>query len=198
MKKSYDLEDRFRSLNQIPRSEMQKRKTLETILNSNRQKPFSSFFHNLSGVLLTIALSSGFAFILYEEILIPTMNESSSRSANQAAEDGKVESTYLTRSYSNEYYSLHSNLERKGIIFKKNNAWLKAVESSLRSMVPAETLPSGQADYDLLVVVDNREAIKCKVWLEDNDLYVKKINSGDYFQLTGKEASNIIDQLKGF
>ncbi|WP_210366248.1 hypothetical protein [Bacillus sp. REN3] len=202
MKKSFELEEGFRSLNHIPRSQVQKRKTFENIMNSRPEKQYSRIFGNLAGIFLAISLFSSFSSLLYIQITAPA-DEGHSDMAIFGNGTGKAVKTYFTKSYSNEYFSLHSNLKRKGIFIKENEAWLETIDSALAGMVPVHSTPSGYAGYDLLVILDGRDAIKCKIWLTEKEVYLKKLKEDNYYKIEGKDAESIIKimeyvQQKGF
>ncbi len=75
MRKSFELEDGFRHLNKIPRSEIQKRKTYNTIIQTpSTDRHIFSMVKNWTGGFLTLVLILACTAFLFNEIKAPAQD----------------------------------------------------------------------------------------------------------------------------
>ena len=196
MKKSSELEGSFRNLNQIPRSQIQKRKTFENILEARSRKPFLGINSNWAGLLLTISMLLIVSAFLYNQVITPAISGQAFMVADERIGQGEIVRTYLTKSDSDHYFDLQSNLTRKSVVMHDKGAWMNTISVALNGMKRTEQVPSGKALYDLLVIFDGREAFKCKLWITENEIYIKKMKEKHYYKLDSHTASRIINTLE--
>ncbi|HAQ07827.1 MAG TPA: hypothetical protein DCR24_10000 [Bacillus bacterium] len=196
MKKSYELEDSFKNLNHIPRSQIQKRKTYENIVEARSHKAFQGINGNWAGFLLTISMVLIVSGFLYNQIFTPAISDQAIMSTDERIGQDDVIRTYLTKSDSDHYFELQSNLTRKGIVMQEGETWKVTVSKALNGMKLSDQVPLGKASYDLLVILDGRNAVKCKLWVIDNEVYLKKIKEEQYYKLDTLTASHITKTIE--
>lgn len=196
MKKSFELEDSFTSLNHIPRSQIQKRKTYNHILRSAEPKrQFRLLFGNWAGIFLTIIMllvGSGF---LYTQIVNPALSKQASNKPADHFAAGKVVMTYLTKSDSEYYFNLKTNVTRPGITILDEEAWMKNINEALNGMAAEEQAPSGEALYDFLVIFEGREPAEFKLWVNENYVYLKHFENGKVYKIDSGQAKLIINTI---
>jgi hypothetical protein len=197
LKKSFELEDTFRSLNHIPRSQFSKRKTYHAIIQQNKPpSPYRALAHNWSGLLLTFAMLIFCISFLYTQIVSPAGSHQSSVKPADSITAGDVIMTYVSRSDSDHYFSLKtSNLTMPGILGFKDQEWMETLNKALIGMEETSVKLSGKAAFDLLVIFEGREPAKLKLWVSGNDLYVKQFNSSIIFKIKSVQAQKMINTL---
>lgn len=199
MKRSFELEDSFRSLNHIPRSQTQKKKTFNLIIQQGKPSPsYRTIFSNWAGLILTLSMLIVCTGFLYIQIATPLNSQHSSIKTADHFAAGEVERTYLGRASSDYYFSLKtSNLTMPGILSMDDKQWLKTINKALVNMEQTDVKPAGNAAYDLLVISDGREPAQLKLWFIDDNIFIKQFNSEEIYKLPALQAQEIKDTLIG-
>lgn len=197
MKKSFELEDSFRSLNHIPRSEIQKRKTYNNILETGRPKKQSpDFFRSWAGTLLTITMLLVSSSFLYIQIINPANSQQSSVKPVDHFAAGKVVRTYLTESDSDHYFTLQSNLTRPGVTILDDEIWMGNINEALTGMTAVPKAPSGKVLYDFLIIFEGREPAECKIWISEREVYIKELRDEQVYKVDPRQAGMIIKTVE--
>lgn len=199
MKRSFELEDSFRSLNHIPRSQTQKKKTFHLIIQQSKPSPsYRTIISNWAGLILTLGMLIVCSGFLYIQIASPLKSHHSSIKPADHFSAGEVERTYLGRASSNYYYSLKtSNLTMPGILSMDDKRWLKTINKALVNMEQTDIKPAGNAAYDLLVISDGREPAQLKLWITEDNIFIKQFNSKEVYRLPSLQAKEIKETLIG-
>jgi hypothetical protein len=197
LKKSFELEDSFKSLNHIPRSQIQKRKTFNNIVQNGRpKKQFHEFLMNWTSVLLTVTMLMITTGFLYTQIINPiAIQQSAVKPADQFT-GGTVVRTYLTKSSSAHYFTLQNNLTRPGITILDNKIWMATINDALIGMAAVTNPPTGKTIYDFLVLFEGREPAECKLWINESEVYIKQLNNGQVYKVDSKDADMIIKKVE--
>jgi hypothetical protein len=197
LKKSFELEDSFKSLNHIPRSEIQKRKTFHNIIQNGRpKKNFHEFLVNWTSVLLTVTMlliSSGF---LYTQIINPVNIQQSAVEPADHFTGGTVVRTYLTKSKSENYFTLQNNLTRPGITILEDKIWMSAINDTLIGMAAVTNPPKGKVLYDFLVLFEGREPAECKLWIYESEVYIMQLENEQVYKVDSQDADLIIKTVE--
>ena len=197
MKKSFELEDSFRSLNHIPRSDIQKRKTYNNIVETGRPKKQSQdFFRSWAGSILTITMLLVSAAFLYIQIINPANSQQSSVKPADHFAAGKVVRTYLNKSDSDHYFTLQSNPTRPGVTILDDEIWMGNINEALTGMTAVPKAPSGKNLYDFLIIFEGREPAKCKLWINERELYIKELKGEQVFKVDAGPAGMIIKTVE--
>ncbi|WP_226644345.1 hypothetical protein [Mesobacillus subterraneus] len=195
MKKSFELEDHFKSLNQIPRSEIQKRKTYNTILQSGRKQRPNQSFANWTGNLLTIVMILVCGAYLLTEIQAPAQDGSAAFHSSEIVAESEVVITYLTKSDSADHFNLHSNLTRKGILIVDEPGWLEIMKSTVNGQNNVKDAPEMKSAYDLLLIYEGKKPDKCKVWINKNQVYIKRLKENKVYKVEESQAAKVIAMI---
>ncbi|MEH7442919.1 hypothetical protein V7201_11495 [Bacillus sp. JJ1122] len=196
MKKSFELEDSFRSLNHIPRSDTQKRKTYNDILDTGRPKKESPhFFRSWTGSILTITMLLISSTFLYMQIITPSISQQSSVKPADHFAAGKVVRTYLNKS-DPHYFTLQTNLTRPGITILDDEVWMGNINEALIRMTAVPNAPTGKNIYDFLIVFEGREPAECKLWVNERQVYIKELKSEQVFKIESGQARMIIKTIE--
>lgn len=196
MKKSFELEDSFRSLNHIPRSDTQKRKTYNNILDTGRPKKESQeFFRSWAGSILTITMLLISSTFMYMQIISPANSQQSSVKPADHFAGGKVVRTYLNKS-DPHYFTLKTNLTRPGITILDDKNWMGNINEALTRMTAVANAPTGKIIYDFLIVFEGREPAECKLWINEGEVYIKELNSEQVFKIDTGQAGMMIKTME--
>jgi hypothetical protein len=197
LKKSFELEDSFRSLDRIPRSQTQKRKTYNYIIqHSKAPSSYRSLFRNWTGLLMTFAMLIVCSGFLYIQIVSPANSQHSSIKPADYFAAGEVVRTYIGRANSEHYFSLKtSDLTMPGILSTDDKEWLNTINKALIGMEATTQNPPGKPAYDLLVIYDGREPAELKLWITGNEIYMKQIDSEEVFKIQAVQSQKIIETL---
>jgi hypothetical protein len=197
LKKSFELEDSFRSLNHIPRSQTQKRKTYNYIVQTSKpKKQFNNLFGNWTGVFLTFAMVLFCSAFLYSQIIDPVHSQQSTMKPAEQGAAGKVIQTYLAKSDADHYFSLNSNLTRKGVVIIEDPSWRKTINEALKSRIAVAQVPVENKAFDLLIVFEGSKSVKCKLTISGNDVFIKQYNDENFYKIPTKHASLIINAIE--
>jgi hypothetical protein len=197
LKKSFELEDSFRSLNHIPRSDFQKRNTFNNILDNGRTKKKSQeFFRSWAGSILTITMLLISSSFLYSQIINPANSQQSSVKPGDYFAAGKVVRTYLKKSDSDHYFTLQTNLTRPGITIMDDEIWMGTINEALNRMTAEPNAPTGKNIYDFLIVFEGREPAECKLWIYEREVYIKQLKSEQVFKIETGQAGMIIKTVE--
>ncbi|RSD28270.1 hypothetical protein [Mesobacillus subterraneus] len=200
MKKSFELEDSFRSLNHIPRSEIQKRKTYNTILQASKNpKRYRYIFSHWTGVFLTFAMILACTAFLLVQVLNPAYGEQTAAKPAELLTASDIVVTYMTKSVSGDIFSLQSNLTRKGVSIIDDPVWMKTMNDAVNSRKAETNAPVMGDSYDLLLFYDNRKPDKCKLWVHNGEVYLKRIKETKVYKIdSGKSVfvTNLIDKIE--
>jgi hypothetical protein len=195
LKKSFELEDHFRSLSQIPRSEIQKRKTYNTILQSGRKQMPNKCFANWTGSLLTLVMILVCGAYLLTEIQAPARNGLAALHSAEIAAESKVVITYLTKSDSADHFNLHSNLTRKGISIIDEPGWLEIMNATVNGSNNVKNAPEMEGAYDLLLIYEGKKPDKCKVWISKGHVYIKRMKENKVFKVEENQSAKVIAMI---
>lgn len=197
MRKSFELEDSFRSLNHLPRSQTQKRKTYNHIMQTSKpKKQFNNLFGNWTGVILTFAMVLICSAFLYTQISNPVHSEQSAlKPADQVAADEVVQ-TYLAKADSEHYFSLNSNLTRKGVVIIEDPAWRKTIKEALKSRAAVAQVPATEKAFDILIVFEGSKSAKYKLSISGDEVFIKQFNDEKNYRIATNQASLIINAIK--
>ncbi|WP_423409809.1 hypothetical protein AABM38_07390 [Heyndrickxia sp. MSNUG] len=196
MKKSFELEDSFRSLNHIPRSDTQKRKTYHNILDNGRpKKEFQQFFRSWTVSILTFTMLLISSAFLYMQIITPSNSQQSSMKPADHFAAGKVVRTYLNKS-DPDYFTLQTNLTRPGITILDDENWMGNINKALTRMTAQPNAPTGKKIYDFLIVFEGREPAECKLWVNERQVYLKELKSEQVFKIETGQAGVIIKTIE--
>ncbi|MBT2695180.1 hypothetical protein [Bacillus sp. ISL-55] len=197
MKKSFELEDSFRRLSQIPRSEIQKRKTYNTIIQTGRpDRPIGYIARNWTGSLLTIVMILVCAAYLLTEIKSPSREGLAALSPVELFASSEIVITYLTKSDSPEQFNLHSNLTRKGISIIDEPGWLEIMNGTVNGQNIVKDAPEAQRAYDLLLIYDGKKPDKCKLWISKNNVYIKRIKEQKVYKVDESKAALVVAMIE--
>ncbi|MBT2683653.1 hypothetical protein [Bacillus sp. ISL-37] len=193
MKKSFELEDSFRSLSQIPRSEIQKRKTYNSIVQTGRpDRPIGYIARNWTGSLLTIVMILVCAAYLLTEIESPSQEGLAALNPAELFASSEIVITYLTKSDSPEQFNLHSNLTRKGISIIDDPGWLEIMNRSVNGRNIVKDAPEMERAYDLLLIYEGKKPDKCKVWISKNNVYIKRMKEQNVYKVEESKAAQVV------
>jgi hypothetical protein len=195
LKKSFELEDAFRSLNQIPRSEIQKRKTYNTILQSGRKQMPNQCLANWTGSLLTVVMILVCGVYLLTEIQAPARNGLAALHSAEIAAESEVVITYLTKSDSADHFNLHSNLTRKGISIIDEPGWLEIMNTTVNGRTPVKNPPEMEEAYDLLLIYEGKKPDKCKVWISKDHVYIKRMKENKVYKVEDSQSDKVIAMI---
>lgn len=195
MKKSFELEKSFKSLNHIPRSQAQKQKTYQNILMNGSYKSNCRENGGWTGMLLTVAMFLLVSAFLYHEIKAPEKIQQAAVKAVDHVAPSEVIGTYMARSDSDHYFSLQSNITRKGVLMQEEKVWRDTIRKALSGMERVPYAQDGQASYDLLIIFNAREAAKYKLWISGEELYLKDVKANQFYKVGAEQAVQIIETI---
>jgi hypothetical protein len=197
LKKSFELEDSFRSLNHIPRSQTQKRKTYIHIMQTSKpKKQFNNLFGNWTGVFLTFVMVLFCSAFLYSQIINPVHSQQSAMKPAELVAAGEVVLTYLAKSDSDHYFSLNSNLTRKGVVIIEDPAWRKTIQEALNSRTVVSQVPAAEKEFDLLIVFEGSKSAKYKLSISGDEVFIKQFSDKEIYKISANQASLIINSIK--
>jgi hypothetical protein len=197
LKKSFELEDSFRSLSQIPRSEIQKRKTYNTIVQTGRpESPTRYIARNWTGMLLTIAMVLVCSAYLLTEIKTPSQKGLAALNPTEILASSEIVITYLTKSDSAEQFNLHSNLTRKGVSIIDEPGWLEVMNGTVNGRNVVKNAPEMENTYDLLLIYEARKPDQCKLWIIDENVYVKRTKEQKVYKVEANKAAMVITMIE--
>ena len=195
MKKSFELEDHFRNLSQIPRSEIQKRKTYNTILQSGRKQGSNQCFVNWTGSILTFVMIVVCGAYLLTEIQAPAQNGLAALHTTEIAAESEVVITYLTKSDSADHFNLHSNLTRKGISIIDEPGWLEIMNATVNERSNVKNAPEMEGAFDLLLIYEGKKPDKCKLWISKDHVYIKRMKENKVYKVEDRQAAKVIAMI---
>ncbi len=195
MKKSFELEDTFRNLNHIPRSEIQKRKTYNAITQTSRPNTdLNVIFTQCTGFFLTLAM------VLVSAVFLFTQMQDSVQGQLKQPEEflyaSEVVVTYVTKSVSDDSFGLESNVTRKGVAIVENPAWMKTVSMAVNSKKTEVNAPAMKDAFDVLLVYNNKKPDKCKLWISKNEVYIQPMKDRSVYKIESSEAGFIIRMIE--
>ena len=197
MKKSFELEDSFRSLSQIPRSEIQKRKTYNTIVKTGRpDRPIGYIARNWTGSLLTIVMILVCAAYLLTEIKSPSQAGLAALNPAELFASSEIVITYLTKSDSAEHFNLHSNLTRKGVAIIDEPNWRGIMNRTVNGRNNVKNAPEMEGAYDLLLIYEGRKPDKCKLWINEENVYIKRVKEQRVYKVEASKAAKVIAMIE--
>ncbi|WP_102261959.1 hypothetical protein [Mesobacillus jeotgali] len=197
MKKSFELEDSFRGLSQIPRSEIQKRKTYKTIIQTVRpDMPIGYIARNWTGRLLTIVMILVCAAFLLTEINSPSQEGVAALNPAELFASSEIVITYLTKSDSPEQFNLHSNLTRKGVSIIDEQGWLEIVNNTVNGRNTVKNAPEMENAFDLLLIYEGRKPDQCKLWVNEENVYIKRVKDQRVYKVEANKADKVIAMIQ--
>ncbi|MBT2637407.1 hypothetical protein [Bacillus sp. ISL-39] len=197
MKKSFELEDSFKNLSHIPRSEIQKRKTYNTIVRTGRPEgPAHYIARNWTGSLLTFVMILVCAAYLLAEIKTPAQEGAAALNTSEIFAASEIVITYLTRSDSNDHFNLHANLTRKGVSIIDEASWLATMNETINGGNTVKDAPVMEGGYDLLLIYDGRKPDKCKLWISEGNVYIQRIKEQRVYKVEASKAVKVISMIE--
>jgi hypothetical protein len=197
LKKSFELEDSFSNLSKIPRSEIQKRKTYNAIIQAGRQeRPFQYIARNWTGNLLTFVMILVCSVYLIGEIKSPAQEGLAALEPAEIFAGSEIVITYLTKSDSAEHFNLHSNLTRKGVSIIEEPGWLGILNQTVNGQNQAKNVPEMEGEYDLLLIYDGRKPDKCKLWIKDENVFIKRVKEQRVYKVEKSKAARVINMIE--
>ncbi len=197
MRKSFELEDSFSNLNKIPRSEIQKRKTYNTILQTGKpERQLHSKIKNWTGSFLTFVMILSCAAFLFTEVQTPAQDVQSAFKPAQILAASVPVISYLTKSDSADMFNLHSNLTRKGVTIVDDSFWMETLNKTVNGNSSVEQPPSFDQAYDILLIYENRKPDKCKLWIADDTVYIKRIKEQRVFKIEINNSEKVIAMIR--
>lgn len=197
MKKSFELEDSFRNLNQIPRSELQKRKTFNTIIQTGRTERSAHFIaRNWTGNLLTMVMVLVCAAYLIAEIKSLSPEQTTAHNTSEIISPGEIVITYLTKSDSDNHFNLQSNLTRKGVSIIDEPVWLATMNRTINGRNIVKKAQDPEGTYDILLIYEGRKPDKCKLWISENNVYIKRVREKRVYQVEAHKAAKVIAMIE--
>ncbi|GAE47985.1 hypothetical protein JCM21738_5034 [Mesobacillus boroniphilus JCM 21738] len=104
--------------------------------------------------------------------------------------------TYLTRSDSAEQFNLHSNLTRKGVSIIDEPGWLEIVNKTVNGRTNVKNAPKMENAFDLLLIYEGRKPDKCKLWVNDENVYIKRVKEQRVYKVETSKAVRINDMIE--
>ncbi|MBS8263193.1 hypothetical protein DYI25_01930 [Mesobacillus boroniphilus] len=197
MKKSFELEGSFRRLSQIPRSEIQKRKTYNSIIQTGRpERPIRYILRNWTGSLLTFVMILVCAAYLLTVIKSPSHEGLAALNPSEVFAESEIVITYFTKSDSADHFNLHSNLTRKGISIIDEPSWLGIMNKTVNGLNNVKNAPEMEGAYDLLLIYEGRKPDKCKLWVNDNNVYIKRLKEQRVYKVEASKAAKVIAMIE--
>lgn len=197
MKKSFELEDSFKSLSQIPRSEIQKRKTYNSIVQTGRpDRPIGYIARNWTGSLLTIVMILVCAAYLLTEIKSPSQEGLAALNPAELFPSSEIVITYLTKSDSAEQFNLHSNLTRKGVSIIDEPGWLEIMNRTVNGRNTVKNVPEMENAFDLLLIYEGRKPDQCKLWINEENVYIKRVKEQRVYKVEASKAAKVIAMIE--
>lgn len=197
MKKSFELEDSFRSLSHIPRSEIQKRKTYNTIVQTGRPEgPVHYIVRNWTGILLTFVMVIVCATYLLAEIKNPSQEGVAAPNTSEIFAASEIVITYLTKSDSVDHFNLHANLTRKGVSIIDDPSWLGIMNGTVNGRKIVKNAPVMGDAYDLLLIYEGRKPDKCKLWISGENVYIKRMKDQRVYKVEANKTSKVIAMIE--
>jgi hypothetical protein len=197
LKKSFELEDSFRRLSQIPRSEIQKRKTYNTIIQTERpDRPIGYISRNWIGSLLTIVMILVCTAYLLTEIKNPSQQGLAAINPAELFTSSEIVITYLTKSDSAEQFNLHSNLTRTGVSIIDEPGWLEIVNQTVNGRNNVKNSPKIENAFDLLLIYEGRKPDQCKLWINGEEVYIKRVKEQRVYKVEAGKAAKVVAMIK--
>jgi hypothetical protein len=197
LKKSFELEESFRRLSQIPRSEIQKRKTFNTIVQTGRaDRPIGYIARNWTGSFLTIVMILVCTAYLLTEIKNPSQEGVAALNPAELFTSSEIVITYLTKSDSPEQFNLHSNLTRKGVSIIDNPGWLEIVNKTVNGRNNVKNPPEMENSFDLLLIYEGRKPDQCKLWINEENVYIKRVKEQRVYKIEASKAAKVIAMIQ--
>jgi hypothetical protein len=197
LRKSFELEDSFRNLNQIPRSEIQKRKTYNTILQNGKPgRQLNYIVKHWTGSFLTFVMVLACAAFLFTEVQTPAYDGQTASNPAQVLATSAPVITYLTKSDSGDLFNLHSNLTRKGVTIIDDPSWMETLNRTLNGQSSVKEVKSLDQAYDILVIYENRKPDKCKLWIDGDKVYIKKIKEQRIYKIEKDKSEKVIAMIR--
>ncbi|WLR53738.1 hypothetical protein LC048_14565 [Mesobacillus subterraneus] len=197
MKKSFEIKDSFRSLSQIPRSEIQKRKTYNSILQTGRPNQSISYIaRNWSGRLLTLVMILVCSAYLLTEIKSQSPEGLAAINPAELLAPSEIVITYLTKSIPSEPFNLHSNLTRKGVSIIDDQGWLEIMNRTVNGRNPVKNAGEMENTFDLLLIYEGRKPDKCKLWVNDGNVYIKRVKEQRIYKVEASNTAKVIAMIE--
>lgn len=197
MKKSFELEDSFKSLNHIPRSEIQKRKTFNSIVRTGRpERRVHYIARNWTGSLLTFVMILVCSAYLLTEIKNPSQEGAAALNTSELFPASEIVITYLTNSDSAEHFNLHANLTRKGISIIDEPSWLSTMNETINGRNSVENAPEMENGYDLLLIYEGRKPDKCKLWINEGNVFIQRMKEQRVYKVEASKAVKVIAMIE--
>jgi hypothetical protein len=197
LRKSFELEDSFWNLNNIPRSEIQKRKTYNTILHTRRPERHAFYMvKNWTSGFLTLVMILACTAFLINEIKTPAQDRQTAVVPTQVLEANVPVITYLAKSDSAEHFNLQANLTRKGVSIIDEAAWMESLNRTVNRQNQVEAGPPIENGYDLLLIYEDQKPVKCKLWIHEESVYMKSLKDNHVFKMEEEKAKKIISMIR--
>ncbi|MBT2678305.1 hypothetical protein J7E38_04790 [Bacillus sp. ISL-35] len=197
MRKSFELEDSFRNLNQIPRSEIQKRKTYNNILQTGKpERQLHYIVKTWTGNFLTFVMILACAAFLFTEVQTPAYDGETALKPAQFLAASVPVITYLAKSDSADQFNLNFNLTRKGVTIIDEPSWMETVNKTLSGQSSGKDAASPDEAYDVLVVYENRKPDKCKLWIDGDTVYIKKMKGQLVYKIEKEKSEKVIAMIR--
>lgn len=192
MKKSYNSFQEFKELSTIPRSEDQKEKSYQMILNKAKKNSGNNkWVPRTVSTFITIAACFIIALLTLSEDLI---NESTPRLAS--IEDKKILQSVVSVSHSEKQFLPKDYPYVIGAAISRDVIWSKAIRNILEKSIPTKEAPITQAKYDLLINVEDSEPIKLKIWVENDSIFFKEVNKNQFYIIPTSNAKYFLQTVK--
>jgi hypothetical protein len=197
LKKSFELEDSFKSLSHIPRSEIQKRKTYNTIVRIGRpDRPVHYIARNWTGSLLTFVMILVCSAYLLTEIKNPSQEGAAALNTAEIYAASEIVITYLTKSDSADHFNLHANLTRKGVSIIDEASWLATMNETINGRNSVKNAPDLEDGYDLLLIYEGRKPDKCKLWISEGNVYIHRMKEQRVYKVEASKAGKVISMIE--
>lgn len=192
MKKSYNSFQEFKELSTIPRSDDQKEKSYQMILNKAKKNSGNNkWVPRTVSTFITIAACFIIALLTLSEDLF---NESTPRLAS--IEDKKILQSVVSVSHSEKQFLPKDYPYVTGAAISRDVIWSKAIRNILEKSIPTKKSPITQAKYDLLINVENSEPIKLKIWVENDSIFFKEVNKNQFYIIPTSNAKYFLQTVK--
>ncbi|WP_139378347.1 hypothetical protein [Mesobacillus jeotgali] len=132
---------------------------------------------------------------LFNEIKAPAQDRQTALEPPQVLEASVPVITYLAKSDSAEHFSLHSNLTRKGVSIIDEPNWMESLNRTVNGRNRVEDQPAIEKGYDLLLIYENRKPVKCKLWIHEDNVYMKSLKDKQVFKMEEEKAQMIISMI---
>ncbi|WP_433957647.1 hypothetical protein [Cytobacillus horneckiae] len=182
------MDDALKELDSIHRKITAKNKSFQQIesklAHNNQQKIISK---RIPYYMTSIA-----AFLIFSCLVLWKWDDGIGRADNYPVLSSTIMEVIIATNHSYDSFQPIEYMYKKDYAISSNNEWLELLHSLITNAERVEEQPVGENMYDCLLLLENNENIKLKIWIEDNDLYFMEWNKKIVFKANNAESQQIM------